>query len=363
MKFTDTAAMSGTRTTADGFMVSEAFAVRTGIQLYAGSEVGLVDRDIVRVYRPEDKVRRPESLATFSHAPITLGHPAEPITKDNWANLAKGEVSTEATWDGNKIKLPLIFKDKDAIAAIEGGTRELSAGYTCDLDLTAGVTEDGSEYDAIQRNIKINHLAIVPRGRAGSKCRIGDDASKWGATPRPPESNKAKDTVMEMLTVVLGDQATQVAAADAPKIEKWKADQAKLLADAGTASVAAIASKDEEIGKLKAANAKLTADAMTPEKLSKIVADRVALEASVMAIDADIETKNVSDADLRKAAVVAVHGDEMVADASDAEINGMFKALAKTAATKDTFAEVLKDGKSKTVETNDAWATFLPKEA
>ncbi|MFI7909566.1 DUF2213 domain-containing protein, partial [Acinetobacter baumannii] len=27
---------------------------------------------------------------------------------------------------------------------------------------------NGQEYDAIQRNIRVNHLAIVPRGRAGN---------------------------------------------------------------------------------------------------------------------------------------------------------------------------------------------------
>jgi len=222
LRFTDTATLSGTaRRAQDNALLAEAFAVRTGIQVYSGAEVGLVDRATVRVYRPESEVRKPESLLTFSHAPITLGHPDVPVTDANWKDLAKGEVSTEATWDGNKIKLPLIVKDADAISAIEGGTRELSAGYTCDLDFVEG-NANGEQYDAIQRNIKINHLAIVPKGRAGSGCRIGDqntgtDWATWGASPIPQADKEFRQMADTLHTVVLGDQAVQASAADTSK--------------------------------------------------------------------------------------------------------------------------------------------------
>lgn len=363
MKFTDAATLSQTRKTSDGYLVTEAFAVRTGIQLYAGSEVGLIDRDVVRVWRPEEEVRDAKSLATFSHAPITMGHPSEAVTRDNWKELAKGEVSTEATWIDNKIKLPLIVKDAEAIEAIDKGTRELSAGYTCELEFVDGFTPEGEAYDAVQRNIKINHLALVPRGRAGSECRVEDGASSWGVSPCPPKS-KVEDHNMTMLNVVLGDQAAQVAAADAPKVEKFKADTLKQIADAQAASTAALEAKDEEIGTLKADKKKLEDAALTPEKMTKMVADRVALETLIKGIDDKIECANVSDADLRKAAVASAYGDELVKDSSEAEINGMFKALAKDAKTKqpkDTFADGVKNGVRQ--PTNDAWGSFLPKEA
>lgn len=342
-RFTDAAEISGTRKTADGYLVAEAFAVRTGIQTYAGSEVGLVGRDTVRVWRPEDEVRSPASLQTFSHAPVTLGHP-EAVTADNWRNLAKGEVSTEAEWVDGKIKLPLIVKDADAIAAIEAGTRELSAGYTCALEFADGVTPDGEKYDAIQRNIRINHLAIVPKGRAGSECRIGDGADTWGAVP--VTVSDAKETQMSdaQKTVVLGDEAVQVSAADAAKIDAYKRDQAKALADAEAKHREAIEAKDQEIGTLKADLKKAKDAAITPDKITKLVADRVALETTVRAIDADIALEGVSDADLRKQAVAKALGDEMVADASEAEIAGMFKAVAKDAEKGDKFADGMKSG-------------------
>lgn len=145
-------------------------------------------------------------------------------------------------------------------------------------------------------------------------------------------------------TVVLGDKAAQVAVEDAQVIEQFKADQAKAFADAEAAHGKAIEAKDEEIGKLKADLKTAKDAAITPEKMTKMVADRVALETTVRAIDSEIKVDGVADADLRKAAVAKVLGDEMVADASDAEINGMFKAVAKDAGKSDKFADAMKTG-------------------
>lgn len=343
MQFTDAATLSGTRKTSDGFLVADAYAVRTGIQLYAGKEVGLVDRDVVRVWRPEAEVKDAKSLATFSHAPVTLGHPAEMVTADNWAALAKGEVSTEATWDGNKIRLPLIVKDAAAIAAIESGTRELSAGYTCQLDFTDGVTPDGDAYDAIQRGIRINHLAIVTKGRAGSDCRIGDGADTWGASPVSTADMKGSHMADTLQTVVLGDQAAQVAVADAPKIEAFKAASAKALSDAQVDHAKAIADKDAELAKLQAKLDDATGKVLTDAALDARVQARADLIGKAKMIAKDVATTGLSDAAIRKAAVVAALGDAAIAGKSDAYIDARFDILAEDAAKGDPVAKALAD--------------------
>jgi hypothetical protein len=360
LKFTDLATLSATRKTQDGYLVTEAFAVRSGVQVYNGSEVGMLDLATVRVYRPESEVRSPASLQTFSHAPITMGHPAEPVTKDNWKDLAKGEVSTEASWEDGKIKLPLILKDADAINSVNDGTRQLSAGYTAVLELSDGVSPQGEAYDAIQREIRINHLALVPRGRAGDEFRIEDGAVHWGVKPCPPTSSQ-KDNAMTLINVVLGDRAVQVAVADGPAVELFKTNAAKALADADTAHAAVIVTKDEEIGTLKADNKKLTDAAMTPAKMTTMVADRVALETSIKAVAPKLECANVSDADLRKGAVAEVYGDDMVKDSSEAEISGMFKALLRDSAERiDSFADAMKNKKPYKASDADPWADFAP---
>ena len=173
-KLTDAVTVSGARLTSDGFLIADAKAVRSGIQLYRGSEVGKADMETVRVYRPPEEVFAADSLQSFSHAPVTMDHPAEAVTADNWKRLAVGETSGEVVRDGEWLRIPLIVKDKTAILAIQSGKRELSAGYTCTLDWTPGTTPDGETYDAVQRGIKINHLAVVDEARAGADARIGD---------------------------------------------------------------------------------------------------------------------------------------------------------------------------------------------
>lgn len=147
--------------------------------------------------------------------------------------------------------------------------------------------------------------------------------------------------------VILGDSVVQIPVADAPAIEKFKADSAKALADAQTAHDAAISAKDEEIGKLKA-DLKAAQDAANID-IDALVASRTELVGQVKAIDAKIEPKGLTDAQLRKAAVVAKLGDEMVADASDAEITGMFKAIAKGIKPANPVADAIMSG----VKTHD----------
>lgn len=174
--FTDAVELAGTRTTADGYLVAEARAVRAGIQIYTGDEVGRPDLATVRVYRPPTEVFATDSLTSFGHSPVTIDHPPVAVTADNWRDHAVGETSGEVLRDGEWLRIPLILKDRAAIDAVRSGQRQLSAGYTCELDWTAGVTPSGETYDAVQRRIRGNHLAIVQHARAGTMARIGDSA-------------------------------------------------------------------------------------------------------------------------------------------------------------------------------------------
>ena len=317
----DGVTLDGTRLTADGYLVAEAFAVRTGIQIYTGDEVdptgelGLKDKPTVRVYRSEDEVRSPESLRSFSHAPITVGHPPGGVTSDSWKELAVGEVSTEATWQDNKIKLPLIIKDKAAITNVTNGTRELSAGYVCELVAEDGKTEDGQQYDAVQKNIRINHLAIVPRGRAGHECRIGD-ADNWGASP------SEKEVKMTTKHIALGDSTAEVVAGDADKVTAY----INTMRDSHKATVDSLnkdlATKDAKIAELE--GQKLT-DAQIDERV--VARTKLLSDAKLIAPNAKFE--GLSDNEIRKTAVRAV--DPTFTNDSEAYIAAMFDIQCKKA--------------------------------
>lgn len=176
LNLTDNAPINGMRVTGEGYLVADAFTVRTGIQQYLGSEVGRPDLPVVNVYRPESEVFSKDSLASFSHIPITDDHPAVAVTSMNWRDFAIGETGGEVLRDGERLRVPLIVKDARAVAKIQSGKRELSAGYTCELVFEDGIAPDGTRYQAVQRKIRANHLAVVHRGRAGSEFRIGDAA-------------------------------------------------------------------------------------------------------------------------------------------------------------------------------------------
>lgn len=359
MQFTDAVTVAGTRRRDDGYLVADARVARTGIQTYAGWEVGKPDMPVVRVYRPAEEVFSRDAMASFAHRPITNEHPDESVTADNWREYSVGQSGDEIARDGVFLRIPLMVADGKTVSEIEAGKRELSAGYTATLDWTAGKTPDGEDYDAVQRKIRANHIAVVRHGRAGSQVRIGDDAANWGAAPISTTdketitmSDALRTVVVDGLSVQTTDQGAQAIdklMKDKAAVEQRLADAEKAHADAIKAKDAEIAQKDEEIGTLKADKKKLEDAAPKPEDLDKMVADRAALVTTVKAIDSKIEPKGMSDADLRKAAVAAKLGDEMVKDASEDQISGMFKAIAKDVKTADPFAEAVKNG----VQTQD----------
>jgi hypothetical protein len=333
MKFTDAVSIAGTRRRDDGYLVADARVARTGVQLYAGYEVGKPDMSVVRVYRPDAEVFSRDTLASFAHRPVTNDHPAEPVTADNWKEHAVGNTSDEIARDGSFIRVPLMVSDGATIKLIEDGKRELSAGYTCDLAFEAGQTADGEAYDAIQKNIRANHVAIVQRGRAGSQARIGDGVGSWGIAPITDALTKevsmtTRNIMVDGLSVETTDQGAQA-------IEKLLSDRNSLqtkITDAETAHAEAIRAKDAELAKAHAERDAANAKVLDTAALDKLVQARGDLIAAAKAIAADVKTDGLSDAEIRKAVVTAKLGDAAVKDKADAYIDARFDILAEDAA-------------------------------
>lgn len=371
MQFTDAVTVAGTRRTAEGYLIADANAVRTGIQLYAGTEVGKPEMQVVRVYRAEDQVRDAQSLRSFSHAPVTLDHPAEMVNADNWKQLAVGEVSTEAKWDGNRISLPLILKDKAAIEAVNGGKRELSAGYTCDLIWEAGKTSNGEAYDARQTNIRANHVAIVDRGRAGSECRIGDAGQHvWGASPITTQTADERKPEMDLRKVLVDGLTVATTDAGAQAISKLQADlasSAAKLADVEKNHQVVLAAKDADLAKAHAERDAEKAKVLSDADLDKRVTARADLIGKAKVIAKDVKTDGLSDAAIRKAAVTAALGEDAVKDKADAYIDARFDILVEDAAKNkpDAFRDALKTGVQPTgdaAKVNDAYNQMLERD-
>lgn len=316
----DTVETTSARITKDGYLVAEAVVARSGIQLYHAGELGMdgtPDR-IVRVYRPPEEVFAAEAMASYAHRPVTVDHPAELLDASNWKDHAKGQTGDEVLRDGEFVRVPLMLMDKAAIEDWSAGKRELSMGYTMDLEVVTGETPSGEQYDAIQRNLRMNHLALVSRARGGSKLKLGD---------RKPEDSSMSE--VKLSTVTVDGLSVVTTDAGAQAISKLTEDLGKVRAasDAATeAHTTALADKDRELAKRDAEIDTLKGKMLSAKDLDRKVKDRADLITAAKKV-ADKDYAGMSDMDIRKAAVAAQLGQDAVVDKSDDYILARFDIL------------------------------------
>ncbi|MEM3318763.1 MAG: DUF2213 domain-containing protein, partial [Thermoplasmatales archaeon] len=146
----------------EGYIKANAIVTRTGIFIYQNQ-----DGSIRKELRHPTHVWEDQSLESLKMIPITNGHPKERmVTPENFKKLAIGYTGETIKKDDENILANLVITDQEGIdAVIKNGRKELSLGYLVDLDETPGVYE-GEKYDAMQTNIRYNHLAIVDKARA-----------------------------------------------------------------------------------------------------------------------------------------------------------------------------------------------------
>lgn len=347
MLIRDRVSSSTRKTLPNGFVQVDAVFARTGIQLYSAGELGMRDRkptDVIRVWRPAEEVFSADSMASFELVPVTDDHPADMVTVDNAKELTHGVTGDTVTRVGDNTKGRITLMTRTAIDKLLSGKEELSNGYDCDLEWTpgtvpAGQRDAGLSYDAIQRNIRGNHVAMVDAGRCGAECRILD------REPPAPVNDKAscscqgdeamaepaltKKMIDGIGLVALNDDAIAV-------IDKLTAD----LAAKDTAHAAALAAKDGEIAAKDAAHADaLAAKDKLIEEAKAAIGDQASLDARVAtrtklvsdakAIGGDtVVTDGKTDAEIKKAVVTAKFGDEKVKDKPDSFFDAAFDTLA-----------------------------------
>ena len=147
-----------------------------GKEIPFGSEHGFEDEKIYYALRPADELEK--AAKTFNGLPLLLEH--HEINAENPAKEhVVGSVGTDAVFENPYLKNSLTVTDAQAIGYIEDGqAAEISCCYSYEPDFTSGeFTEvDGSKvhYDLIMRNIKGNHVALVPEGRAGHDVKVAD---------------------------------------------------------------------------------------------------------------------------------------------------------------------------------------------
>lgn len=199
----------------DGYLEDVPVVGRVGIQLYRNPD-GSVRREL----RPPEEVFNADSLASFKGKPITLGHPGA-VNSRNSRKHQVGTMLDVGRKDGSNVAVPIIIHADEAISQAKSGrARQLSLGYRLDLEERRGwfnrktqevvfredesekfpdgyISADWEEFDAVQRNIRINHLALVSKARAGDVATLNLDGDE--EITLDDDDNQPKGKTMQKL--------------------------------------------------------------------------------------------------------------------------------------------------------------------
>lgn len=352
MLFADHLTLDAPRPMQGGFVAYRAKAARTGVYQYGGSEVdpdnkhGLRDTAVVHVLRDERTVFDQKAVHSFIGKPITDDHPNVAVTSDNHRQLARGTVMG-AMREGDYLAFDLLLTDAEAIRKVGGGKRELSNGYSAELEFGDFTAADGTKCQARQTSISGNHVALVDRGRAGPECAIKDGFALCDSLPShifdSLKEKPVKKITLDGLQVDLSD-ADAVAAAIS-KLQDKASTAETALATAQTAHDKALAAKDKEIDDLKSKvvdQSKI--DALADEKAA-VVADAKAIAGAKLG-----DTKGKTVSEVRRMALDAAG--IVTTDKSDDYVEARFDGL-KDAKPSDPIRDALKGGLT-TADTNIA---------
>jgi hypothetical protein len=376
MLFADALSFDHPRKTADGYMVVRARAARAGIYDYLGREIDPEGKtyaadQVVKVYRSEAEVFAQDSVASFLMKPVTNDHPSTPVTAANWRDYAKGVVG-KALRDGEYLAFDIVLMDKQAIDDVEAGKRELSNGYSSLIDFTPGVTEGGEQYDAVQKQIRGNHVAVVDKGRAGPMCRIADAGScerlpgadlialltdertysdPENANTNDPSNRRTSvgDTKMPHVLIIDGLQVPNVSDEAKAAIEKLQgqvrvADEAKAKAEGDVAKLTTDKSTLE--AKVTTLEQQVKDAKLTPQQLRDAAqAFAKTLDTAKKLAPAATLNDNMDEPAIKRAVVSAKLGDA-AKDWSDEQVSVSFDTLAAQAAdtSVDPVRNVLSGG-------------------
>lgn len=204
--------------TPEGFLICEAVPItRAGDLMYNPSETPVTAGDGPTVIsRTVEDIHDPATIASFEGKPVTINHPDDFVTPDNWRELAVGIVQNVRPGEGedsDKLLADLLITDFEAIQAVKSKRlREVSCGYEAEY-----VEEAPGR--GRQEGIIGNHVALVTSGRCGSECAIFDHAPQKEKPPMTMKEKlmglfgKAIDEAMSEETPPAGDKAVDYGAA------------------------------------------------------------------------------------------------------------------------------------------------------
>jgi hypothetical protein len=333
-------------TTPAGYMQVDAALTRTGIFEYFDFWTGAVVREL----RHPDDVFHSDSLATLPMIPVTALHPPEQVNSTTAKKYQAGSVGETIKQEGELVTARVCITDATLLGMVAGGMREVSCGYTCDIDPTPGEW-NGQKYDARQLNIRYDHVAVVPKGRAGEEVRLRIDASqRTDADSRPNVAAQRQDSQSgsvepqheeKKMKIKLQGKEFEVAedVGQAFSAELEAANKATQAAVAQTDSAKKEA--DKEKGRADALQASLDqekkahADAVDPQKRKDALKARVKLEKDAAKFLGDDKLDDKDDLDIKKAVIAKALPKAKLDGCSAEYIEGVFATVLEASADKN----------------------------
>lgn len=248
-----------------GFMhVTNVPIARVGVFPYMKA-----DRSIEMEAKLPTELLSDSTVNSADNRPVTNDHHGL-VTKDNATQLAKGFTADNAHVDDNTLRVDMTIMDGKLIDAINNGKQELSIGFQTNIDQTPG-EYNGVAYDSVQKDIQINHVAVVNQGRAGHTVRLlGDSAEMIDDNVKEGKTESMEYTKTRLDSV---DQTITVADHDVDAVTKLDADnsdKSKKIADLKD-QIAALQKQLDELqgnadeSKKDAAKAQAKADSLEKE--------------------------------------------------------------------------------------------------
>lgn len=288
---------------------------RTGVFVYRNH-----DGSLRRELRLPEEVFAPESLATLAYAPVTGLHPDGMVRRDNWRAHSIGVVSEGVKQDAEYVASDVIVHDDQSLTRIDNGEWcETSCGYECELEVKAGSWQ-GQRYDAIQRKIRYNHVALGPRGwaRAGSGSALRLDG---GAIQTQEEPTPTKETAMPVFKV--DGQDLEMSGEAYAYLTTMGVEAKQRIDTLTTERDTAVKERDTLQGRLDALEKQEKPD------LDKLVQARLDLVLAANKVLEKFDAKGKSDRDVMVAVIQHTDSTFNAEGKSDEYISGVFETATK----------------------------------
>jgi hypothetical protein len=189
-----------------GLLCKDVVIARSGPLEYHASDLGLPGDGIVKVNRPPEEITRREFIASIEGCVVTDLHPMSFVNSKNFQMYARGFASNVRIGPvdarGNTTTLADLFIHDAGLAdKVENGTvRDVSIGFNVDF-----VMDEIGRWNQI--NLRCNHVAVVPRGRAGSTKIV--DAAAFDSEREEPVSDA--NNFVRACSEYLGQDVIEVA--------------------------------------------------------------------------------------------------------------------------------------------------------